>query len=128
MLCEIRIGGDKAAQTIFPGSVHESGEPIVWEENGEPASVKDDELLTCVKLVAATSLIARHWPPEGGRHDAARCVGGLLARAGFPEERIKLVAEAIAPPATKTARTASLPLAMLPKNIALAERPMGCRN
>jgi putative DNA primase/helicase len=96
MLCEIRIGGDKAAQTIFPGSVHESGEPIVWEENGEPASVKDDELLACVKFLAAASLIARRWPPKGGRHDAARCLGGFLARAGVPEECIKLVAQAIA--------------------------------
>jgi len=98
MIIELRIGGgDKGTQTIFPGSVHkETGEPIQWEEDGEPASVDGNDLLARVKLVAAASLIARNWPPEGGRHDAACCVGGLLARAGFPEQRIKLVAEAIA--------------------------------
>jgi hypothetical protein len=31
MLVELRIGGEAAgAQTVFPGSVHESGEPIKW--------------------------------------------------------------------------------------------------
>jgi hypothetical protein len=30
-IIELRMGGGtKAAQTVFPGSVHESGEPIVW--------------------------------------------------------------------------------------------------
>jgi len=98
MLLELRVGGgDLGAQTIFPGSVHdESGEPIEWEENGEPADVDGAELITSAKLVAAAALIARGWPAEGGRHDAALALGGLLARAGFSAEKIKLVAEAIA--------------------------------
>jgi hypothetical protein len=96
MLVELRIGGGKGAQTVFPGSVHETGEPIQWEENGEPASVDGNDLLARVKLVAAAALIARNWPVEGGRHEAACCVGGLLARAGFTEEQIKLAAQAIA--------------------------------
>jgi hypothetical protein len=51
MLIELRIGGgDKGAQTIFPGSVHECGEPIIWEENGEPTNVVDgNDLLGRVK-------------------------------------------------------------------------------
>jgi P4 family phage/plasmid primase-like protien len=98
MIVELRIGGgDKGAQTIFPGSVHkETGEPIQWEEDGEPASVDGNDLLARVKLVAAAALIARKWPSQGGRHNAARCIGGFLARAGVLEERIKLVAQAIA--------------------------------
>ena len=95
-LCEVRIGGDKGSQTIFPGSVHESGEPIVWDEDGEPTSVSDNDLLNCAKHIAAAALIARAWPEQGGRHDAARVLGGLLARAGFAEKRIKLFAEAVA--------------------------------
>ena len=95
-LLEVRIGGDKGAQTIFPGSVHVSGEPILWDEAGKPADVDGDHLLSRVKHVAAACLIARAWPPRGGRHDAARMVGGLLARAGWTEQRIKLAAEAIA--------------------------------
>ncbi len=97
MLLELRSGGgDRGAQTVFPGSVHESGEAIAWEENGEPADVDDADLLTRVKLIAAAALIAGAWPHEGGRHHAALVLGGLLARAGFPEAQIKLITEAVA--------------------------------
>jgi hypothetical protein len=97
MLVEIRIGGGgKGAQTVFPGSVHESGELIAWEQDGEPARIAGDELLAEVKLAAAAALIARHWPVSGSRHDAACCLGGLLARINFSEQQIKLVTEAIA--------------------------------
>ena len=42
MLLELRSTG---AMTIFPGSVHPSGEPIEWETDGEPTSVEADELI-----------------------------------------------------------------------------------
>src|SRR4029077_9674687 len=33
-LVELRIGaGDKGAQTLFPGSIHPSGEPIEWDSD-----------------------------------------------------------------------------------------------
>ncbi|MEY9703286.1 P4 family phage/plasmid primase-like protein [Bradyrhizobium diazoefficiens] len=97
MLLEVRVGGgNKGAQTVFPGSVHESGERIHWEENGEPTQVADDELLRRAQLLAALCLIARHWPAAGGRHDAALTVGGFLARCGFDLPHIKLYAEYIA--------------------------------
>jgi hypothetical protein len=96
-LIELRIGGgDKGAQTVFPGSVHENGEPIYWDVNGEPADVDGNDLLIRVKHIAAACLIARAWPAEGRRHDAARALGGFLARTGWTEQRIKLIAEAIA--------------------------------
>jgi hypothetical protein len=95
-LCEVRIGGAKAAQTVFPGSTHPSGEPIVWETDGAPASVDGADLLARFKQVAAAALIARSWPPEGGRHSAALALGGFLARAGLAEPRIKLIFEAVA--------------------------------
>jgi hypothetical protein len=59
MLFELRIGGKneageiKGAQTVFPGSVHESGEDIVWEENGEPATVDGNVLLQCARRLGA---------------------------------------------------------------------------
>ena len=98
MLVELRIGGGgMGAQTVFPGSAHkETGEQIEWEDDGDPADVDGGDLLACVKLVAAAALIARRWPEQGGRHAAALTLGGFLARAGFPEPKIKLVAEAIA--------------------------------
>ncbi|SFJ01500.1 bifunctional DNA primase/polymerase [Bradyrhizobium sp. Gha] len=102
-MLEVRIGGgDKGAQTVFPGSVHETGEPIVWETEGDPAKVDAEELLRQAKQLAALCLLARHWPPKpkagesGGRHDAALTVGGFLARCGFKPSYVKLCAEWIA--------------------------------
>jgi hypothetical protein len=96
-LVELRIGGGgKAAQTVFPGSVHESGEPIDWEERGNPAEVAADELEATVKQVAAAALLARHWPGEGSRHEAAKAVGGMLAHGGWTVPATKLFVQAVA--------------------------------
>jgi hypothetical protein len=102
MLLEVRIGGgDKGAQTVFPGSVHEYGETISWEEDGEPEQVDGDELVRRAKLLAALSLFARYWPRKanpgvsGGRHDAALTVGGFLVRCGFKPAFIKTYVEFI---------------------------------
>ena len=97
MLVELRIGGGgKAAQTVFPGSTHESGETITWDKDGGPAAVDGKDLARRAKMLAAASLIARAWPPQGGRHNAARIVGGLLARAGMTEGNAEYLVGAIA--------------------------------
>ncbi|PQO28512.1 hypothetical protein DTL21_28340 [Bremerella cremea] len=50
MLVEIRSTG---AQTVFPPSVHESGEQIDWDrDNAEPAVVDPEELRQCVERLA----------------------------------------------------------------------------
>jgi hypothetical protein len=97
MLLELRVGGgEKGAQTIFPGSEHPSGEAIKWAEAGEPATVEGKRLLRRVSLIAAACLITRAWPDAGGRHDAALTVGGFFRRAGLKQVHVGLVAEAIA--------------------------------
>lgn len=103
MLLEVRIGGgDKGAQTVFPGSVHESGEAIDWETDGDPAEVDGDELVWRAGLLAALCLFARHWPTKptpgesGRRHDAALTIGGFLARCGFDVSPVKLNTEWVA--------------------------------
>jgi RecA-family ATPase len=95
-LLELRIGGDKGAQTVFPGSVHESGELIAWESGaaGEPASA--DNLEQLVHCLAAYALLARRWPQQqSSRHHLALVLGGFLARAGLEPSQVKLAAEAI---------------------------------
>jgi hypothetical protein len=97
-LLELRIGGGgKGAQTVFPGSVHKEGEPITWEETGDPASVDGDDLRRRVRALAAYCLLARYWPPQhSGHHDTALVVGGFLARAGRRPEDVRIIVEAIA--------------------------------
>ena len=96
MLLEVRVGGCKGAQTVFPGSVHESGEEICWDENGDPAEVDDQDLLKRAHMLASICLFARYWPGEGARHDAALSLGGFLARVGLTAPQIKYLVEAIA--------------------------------
>jgi hypothetical protein len=97
MLIELRIGGGgKGAQTVFPGSTHEGGEAIFWEEGGEPSRVDGSELQRSVLMTAACALMARCWPGDGSRHTAALIVGGFLARADLSIERARLYVEAIA--------------------------------
>jgi hypothetical protein len=63
----IELRGDKqdgttGFQTVFPGSIHPSGEPIEWEDNGEPAVIEYNALKHHVVSLAMRALIARHCP------------------------------------------------------------------
>jgi hypothetical protein len=63
MMLELRIGGGgKGSQSVFPGSVHESGELVEWAVDGVAVTVDGDKLLQRVKRIAVATLLARHWP------------------------------------------------------------------
>lgn len=88
MLLETRIGGgNKGAQTLFPGSTHPSGELIEWSSAGDPEPVSGEELLASCKELASASVLARHWGPQGGRNDHRMALHGWLARNGYSIER-----------------------------------------
>lgn len=53
MIVELRSTG---TQTVFPGSVHPSGEPIEWESDGEPAVVDPADLKAAIDALAAEVL------------------------------------------------------------------------
>jgi hypothetical protein len=96
MLIELRATG---CQTIAPPSVHPSGEVVRWEREGEPGVVSGPELLHAVAQVAAVALLARHWPGEGQRDEAAKDLAGLLLRGGWNEgevDRFELLVARIA--------------------------------
>ena len=96
MLLEVRVSGNKGAQTVFPGSVHETDEEIRWDESADPAKVYNDDLLKRARLLASICLLARYWPGSGARHDAALSLGGFLARAGLKAPQVKYLVEAVA--------------------------------
>jgi hypothetical protein len=55
-----QVGGH---QTVFPGSVHPSGEAIEWaERSGDPAAVSASELRERVAQLACACLLSRHCP------------------------------------------------------------------
>jgi hypothetical protein len=81
MIVEIRSTG---GQTIFPGSVHESGEPIHWDSAGEPARVSVAELHAAVGKIAAGALLVPYWR-RGARNDLSLALSGALLRAGWAD-------------------------------------------
>ena len=97
MLVELRIGaGDKAAQTLFPPSLHPSGEAVQWASDELPARIPGAELKLAVARIAAGALLVRHYPGEGSRHEAALVLGGALARAQWNCDEIAGWVEAVA--------------------------------
>ena len=92
-LVELRSTG---GQTVVPPSIHESGESIVWESNGTPATVVFESLAQNVAKLAAASLLAQHWPAPGSRHDAALALAGLLLRSGWSATDAAQFVDAIA--------------------------------
>jgi hypothetical protein len=91
MLIELRglsSDGSIGLQTVVPPSVHETGEPVRFEQgfDGTPANIDADVLVSAVRKVAAAALLARHWPQKGSRHHAFLALAGQLARAGWNVE------------------------------------------
>lgn len=85
MLVELRSTG---CQTVVPPSIHPSGEPISWACFGEPLQIPGAILHKHVARLAAASLLARHWPGQGSRHQAALALAATLARGGWAEQEL----------------------------------------
>jgi hypothetical protein len=84
VMLEIRAN---KCQTVFPGSIHETGEKIEWDRQGEPASVLPSVLQDSVNRVAACCLLAKAWrTAEGSRHDLALTIAGGLQASGWSVE------------------------------------------
>lgn len=86
VLVEIRSTG---GQTMFPPSMHPSGELAEWEDEGEPSRISSIDLQKQVRRLAAGALLMRHWPEKGSRQELALAVSNVLARAGLDEEEIR---------------------------------------
>lgn len=94
-LVELRIGGAKGAQTVFPGSVHVDGERIAWDRDGEPQEIPGGQLQARVAALAAAAVFIRYWPPQGSRHEASKALGGFLSRVGWTVDDITCFTETV---------------------------------
>lgn len=91
MLVETRAGRQ---QTIFPGSVHPSGEPIEFDRAGPTAIEPLD--VEAVRLLAFCAAVKRHWPTSGARHDHRLAIAAILLRdAKLDPDRALRLLEAI---------------------------------
>jgi replicative DNA helicase len=93
-LLELRGTG---GQSVFPHSLHESGEIVSFDEDGAPTHVSTTDLQRAVAVLAATTLLARHWPRQSGsRHDLALALAGYLLRGGLDAEMVRTIVETAA--------------------------------
>ena len=85
-LLEMRSTG---GQTMFPPSIHPSGEQVAWGQFGEPARIDASQLDRAGALLAATSLLLCHFPGEGARFYAYAAVIGTMLRCDVAEETVR---------------------------------------
>ena len=94
-MVEIRSTGQ---QTIIPPSIHPSGERVEWAETGKAKRIPPHDLSVQVKRTAAATLIARHWPKPGSRHELSLALAGILLREGWDDNEagdfVSVVAQA----------------------------------
>jgi Bifunctional DNA primase/polymerase, N-terminal/D5 N terminal like len=97
VLVELRIGGGtKGAATVFPPSLHTSGDVVQWLSDGEPARVPGNKLKRAVLKLAVACLLKPRYPGQGSRHEGALVLGGMLARSGWSADDIRHVVEVLA--------------------------------
>jgi putative DNA primase/helicase len=94
MIVEVR--GNKR-YTVFPGSVHPSGELIEFEDrsNFGPSSSTWNELVWAATNIAISKELFEAWKP-GQRHGMALGTAAKLARVGWSQENARYLIEAIA--------------------------------
>lgn len=121
-LLELRGVNEKGEppQTVIPPSTHATGEPITWAQEGACPTVDGDGLRMGVRYVAVATLVARHFPPVGSRHDARLALAGFLGRAGVPDiyvmEIVRAVTRIIGGPEGDAVETARATLGKLKKD------------
>ena len=86
--------GERGQQTVFPPSLRyddQSGETeeIRWEEDSTPGpiTVEAIKLHQTFRMIAATSLLAKHFPIKGERHNTIVALAGMFTRNEMPEEK-----------------------------------------
>lgn len=94
-IAEIRTGDStKGMQTVFPPSVHESGERIEWSRRGQPTAIQPDVLYKSVSKLAAAALMVKYWS-KGRRHETALALSGSLIRNRYSPEEVREFIRAI---------------------------------
>jgi hypothetical protein len=90
----VEIRGDRL-QSMVPPSKHPDGGTVQWVTKGRPGEIDSQCLLTAVDQIAATAMIAQHWPKKkGSRQDFSLCLSGWLLKHLQRELVLKIIREA----------------------------------
>lgn len=80
---------DNGAQTVFPGSIHESGERVEWSDDAldEVTTIERGDLLWRMTRLATAAVIAEEMREGNQRNNQARAwAGGLLQKHWTADE------------------------------------------
>jgi hypothetical protein len=83
----LELRGDGGFQTVFPGSIHPSGEAIEWETDGPPAMVDAASLCAYAKCLAMLVKLVHNGPRQDNH------VGSLTAQDALSDVRYKAVTD-----------------------------------
>lgn len=89
--------GGRSVQTVFPPSIHETGEAIAWTDETPITPVDETTLLGGFGRLCAASVLARAWPAlEGNKHDSVLALAGALHHEGWQlEDALRLLLPAM---------------------------------
>jgi len=93
--CLFELRGD-GRQTMVPPSIHPSGEPVEFDSYGPPATVELSVLQKACTLLAVSTILVKHWPDRGSRHETYLALSGSLLLSGWGLEDVITVVEIIA--------------------------------
>jgi hypothetical protein len=91
MLVEIRSTG---CQTVFPDSIHPSGERIFWEKDGVLTKIDFASLRKSVGILASVTVLSTFWT-RGNRHELALAISGLLLKNSWSIEDVTSIIKAV---------------------------------
>ena len=82
--------------TVFPGSVHPSGETIEFEDgcDGDPGLTERAALYAAAQKTATATILSKGWS-EGLRHRLALATSGFLLSLGWDKNAVREVIEAV---------------------------------
>jgi putative DNA primase/helicase len=92
VIVELRGNG---GQTMFPPSVHPSGEHVEFDKARVPTPISWPELENAVVELAIATEISESYT-DGYRHDIALALAGVLCRAKWPKDRSEAFIEKLA--------------------------------
>ena len=90
-IVELRSTGQ---QTVFPGSVHETGESITFEQDGEPGETTREALDRGIQKIALATVLSKKWV-GGNRHSLALNMAGFLQKCGWQQEEVEHLVSAV---------------------------------
>lgn len=91
VIVELRGTG---SQSLVPPSLHPQGQYAVDEERAF-TDIERHELDRLLGCIAAVALLARCYPPAGGRHDFICALAGALKREGKTDREVRAICGAL---------------------------------